>query len=88
MEISRLDDMLGRYGECCNQTRAAQILGVTARTVYRMMEDGRLRRIGSSVDVRSIAHYLENPRKRNFVARVRPSKRKSMWSDFGKIPAL
>ena len=54
MEISRLDDMLQRYGEICTQKVAGQILGVVPRTVARMMDEGRLRRVGKRVDVRSI----------------------------------
>ena len=67
---SRLDDMLVRYGECCTQMKAAHILGKSVRTIFRMMEDGRLRRIGTDVDVRSIAQYLEKPRQADFSARA------------------
>ena len=42
----RLNDMLTRYGEVCPQKKAAQILSVTPRTIARMMDDGRLRRVG------------------------------------------
>lgn len=49
----RLNDMLDRYGEVCPQKKAAQILSVTPRTIARMMDDGRLRRVGMHVDVRS-----------------------------------
>lgn len=59
--ISRLDDMLIRYGEVCTQERAGHILGVTARTVSRMMQEGYLARVGHRVDVRSICSYIENP---------------------------
>lgn len=55
---SRLNDMLERYGEACKQTTAAQILGIVPRTVYRMLEEGRLRRAGKWVDVRSIYDYI------------------------------
>ena len=55
---SRLDDMLERYGEVCKQTIAAQILGVVPRTIYRMMEEGRLRRVGKFVDVHSIYEFI------------------------------
>ena len=71
MEISRLDDMLQRYGEICTQKVAGQILGVVPRTVARMMDEGRLRRVGKRVDVRSIVDYIENPQQKNFEARVR-----------------
>lgn len=81
---ARLNDMLERYGECCTQKKAAHILGKSARTIFRMLEDGRLRRAGSDVDVRSIAQYIETPRHRNFSASVqkkRPQPR-NRWDSF------
>ena len=71
MEKSRLDDMLERYGELCTQQVAAKILSVVPRTVARMLQEGRLRRVGKKVDVRSIAAYIENPEQMNFEAKVR-----------------
>ena len=71
MDTTRLDDMLERYGECCHQIKAAHILGVTPRTIFRMLEDGRLRRVGVSVDVRSICAYIENPSQNDHDARQR-----------------
>ena len=60
MEIDRLRDMLERYGEVCTQKEAARILNLQPRSVYRMMEQGRLRRVGHRVDVRSIVEYIDN----------------------------
>ena len=60
MEIDRLSDMLERYGEVCTQKEAARILSIHPRSVHRMMEQGRLRRVGHRVDVRSIAEYIEH----------------------------
>lgn len=80
----RMSDMLERYGECCTQAKAAHIMGKSPRTIFRMLEDGRLRRIGTDVDVRSIAMYLENPFQNNFVARRKPQKRNSYWENFGR----
>ena len=71
MEKTRLDDMLERYGEICTQQVAARILGVVPRTVARMMQEGRLRRIGHRVDVRSIAEYIENPQQFSFTVRAK-----------------
>ena len=71
MEKSRLDDMLERYGEICTQKTAAKILGIVPRTVARMMDEGRLRRVGTRVDVRSIVEYIEHPKQSNFSARSR-----------------
>lgn len=53
----RLDDMLSRYGEVCSQKTAARILSITPRTISRMMDDGRLRRVDMRVDVRQ--HYID-----------------------------
>ena len=69
--MNRLNDMLERYGEVCTQKTAAKILNVVPRTISRMMEEGRLRRIDRRVDVRSICEYLENPKKANFAARAK-----------------
>ena len=71
MATNRLDDMLERYGEICTQTTAAKILGVVPRTVARMMDEARLRRVGHRVDVRSIVEYIENPQQKNFEAKAR-----------------
>lgn len=60
MEIDRLSDMLERYGEVCTQKEAARILNIQPRSVHRMMEQGRLRRVGHRVDVRSIVEYIDN----------------------------
>lgn len=67
----RMNDMLERYGEVCPQIKAAQILSVSPRTIMRMADDGRLRRVGSHIDVRSICHYIENDQEMNFRARYR-----------------
>ena len=71
MEKTRLDDMLERYGEICTQQVAGRILGVVQRTIARMLEEGRLRRVGRRVDVWSICAYIENPEQKNFEAKVR-----------------
>ena len=36
-----------------------------------MMEEGRLRRVGRGVDVRSICECIENPKRVNFTARAK-----------------
>ena len=58
---ARMIDMVTRYGELCTHERAAIILGISPRTVRAMIQDGRLRRVGKRVDVRSICEYIENP---------------------------
>ncbi len=71
MEKTRLDDMLERYGEICTQRTAGKILGVVPRTISRMMDEGRLRRVGARVDVRSIVDYIENPRQKKLEAHMK-----------------
>ncbi len=85
---NRLDDMLDRYGECCTQTKAGQILNKSVRTIHRMLEDGRLRRVGSDVDVRSMAHYLENPCQQDFAAREKCKRPPTLkhWDSFAIPP--
>ena len=58
--------LVKQYGECVDKTKAAQILGVTRVTVYKMIDDGRLKASmnGKKVDVRSICRLLENGGKR------------------------
>ena len=70
MANNRLDDMLERYGEVCSQKLASKILSVDPRTISRMMNDGRLRRVEHRVDVRSICDYIENPHRADFAARA------------------
>ena len=60
MANERMNDMLERYGEVCTQKEAARLLSVQPRSIHRMMEQGRLRRVGHRVDVRSIAEYIEH----------------------------
>ena len=77
MERTRLDDMLERYGEVCTQKVAAQLLNVVPRTIHRMLEEGRLRR----VDVRSICEYIENPKQANFVAKAKNTRPRNTMSE-------
>ena len=77
MEKNRLNDMLERYGAVCTQKVAAQILNVVPRIIFRMMEEGRLRRVDHRVDVRSICDYIENPKKMNFKARANNTRPRS-----------
>lgn len=49
-----------------------------------MLEDGRLQRIGTDVDVRSIAGYLENPHRVDFVARHGVTHHYTPWENFGR----
>ena len=55
--------LINQYGECCTKAAAAKILGVGKSTIYRMIEDGRIKDAcaGTKVDVRSIGAYLAKP---------------------------
>ena len=70
MDMDRLNDMLARYGEVCTQKTAGKILNVVPRTIARMMDEGRLRRVAHGVDVRSIYAYIEDPKGVDFKARA------------------
>ena len=78
---NRLDDMLERYGEVCTQKVAAQLLSVVPRTIHRMLEEGRLRRVDRRVDVRSISEYIENPKQAKFVAKAKNVRPRNMMSE-------
>ena len=71
--MTRMDDMLERWGECVKQTEAAHILGRSTKTISTMIKDGRLRMVcgGSMVDVRSIAEYFEQPAEKDEQARLK-----------------
>ena len=81
MDRTRLDDMLARYGEVCTQKVAAQLLNVVPRTIHRMLEEGRLRRVDRRVDVRSICEYIENPKQANFVAKAKNTRPRNTMSE-------
>ena len=51
----RHEQMVRLYGEACRQCKAAKILGVSAQTIMRMRDDGRLRATadGNLIDVLS-----------------------------------
>ena len=78
--------MLERYGECCKQAKAARILSKSTRTITRMLDDGRLRRVDTSVDVRSIFEYLERPQEINHEVRVQKKSQKTVrrWDSFAR----
>ena len=60
----RMLEMVRTYGEICQQQTAAKILSVSTKTIWRLMDEGNLRRVGRKVDVRSICEYIENPMKK------------------------
>lgn len=70
--MTRMDDMLARWGECVTVAVATKIMGRSRGTINRMLDDGRLRRVcrGTMVDVRSIAEYIEAPAEADSKARL------------------
>ena len=76
LAANREEQMVQLYGECCSQTKAAEILGCCARTVNRMIDSGTLKVAGNGkVDVRSLAQFIENPKKKNVSMTKRLGKR-------------
>jgi len=69
---TRLEYLTGVYGECCRQSTAARILGISAPTISAMLKDGRLRAVceGKKVDTHSIAAYMDAPAQADFKARI------------------
>lgn len=62
-QMSREEQMVRTWGEVCTRKVAGKILGRDRSTVSAMLRDGRLKAAceGKSVDVRSIAAYIECP---------------------------
>ena len=73
MDESRKESMVRLYGEVCTKAQAARMLNCSTQTITNMLKDGRLSYAcqETRVDVRSIASYIEQPRKANFEARLR-----------------
>lgn len=69
----RTDMMIRTYGEVCTRTAAARILGRNVKTISVMIADGRIEEAcgGTMVDVRSIAHYIAQPKQADNEARKR-----------------
>lgn len=74
----RTEMMVQMYGEVCTKAAAARILGRNIRTLYNMIEDGRVDEAceGTMVDVRSIARYIQQPKQADFEAKQRKIKLK------------
>lgn len=70
--MTRMEDMIKRYGECVTVAAAARIMGRSRQTVQRMLDDGRMRWAcaGTMVDVRSMAEYIESPAQADRMARA------------------
>ena len=59
--VDRCAAMVERYGEACTITQACQAMNVSRTTLYRMVQEGRIKMgcNGKRVDVRSMARYME-----------------------------
>ena len=70
--MTRMEDMIKRYGECVTVAAAARIMGRSRNTVKRMIDDGRIRWAcaGTMVDVRSMAEHIEAPAQADRSART------------------
>lgn len=77
----RTADMVARYGEVVKMSTAARIIDRDARSIRRMLDDGRLDAAcgGTMVDVRSIARYICQPALENTKARLRKQGRSTRW---------
>lgn len=65
--VDRRKAMVERLGEACKVDAAAHELDCSTRTVYRLLESGKILAAceGSRVDVRSLADYIERRPHRN-----------------------
>lgn len=61
---NRVVRMTAQYGEWLTIKRASEILTVSRPTVYRMIEDGRIRAVDGRVVTESIADYLSEKKGR------------------------
>ena len=70
--MTRMEEMIKRYGECVTVAAAARIMGRSRNTLKRMLDDGRMRWAcaGTMVDVRSMAEYIESPAQADRSART------------------
>lgn len=77
--VDRQTAMVERWGEACTKKQAMEALNVSAPTLWRMLEDGRIRATadGLRVDVRSMADYIDNREEEDWLARVRAKERRA-----------
>ena len=76
--VDRQTAMVERWGEACTKKQAMDALNVSAPTLWRMLEDGRIRATadGLRVDVRSVADYIDNRADEDRAARIRGKQKK------------
>ena len=80
--MTRQDEMILRYGECVTRAQAARIIGKSLTTVYRMVQDGRLRTAccGTMIDMYSVAEYITAPREIDHRTRLKREAAKLRFS--------
>ena len=76
--MSRMEELLEKYGEVCTRIEAGEILRCHYNTVAVMIRDGRLKRAcqGRMVDVRSIVEFIEDQKDTRKARNPRGSKRR------------
>ena len=76
--MSRMEELLEKYGEVCTRIEAGEILRCHYNTVAVMIRDGRLKCAcqGRMVDVRSIVEYIEDKKDTRQARNTRGSKRR------------
>lgn len=73
---------VGLYGECVSKSYAARIISVTRKTIYNMIDDGRLDVYGNGmVSVRSLWHYVTFGTGYKGKLNDRPEKMEKIWKE-------
>lgn len=73
---------VGLYGECVSKSYAARIISVTRKTIYNMIDDGRLDVYGNGmVSVRSLWHYVTFGKGYKGKLNDRPEKMEKIWKE-------
>lgn len=76
--MSRMEELLEKYGEVCTRIEAGEILRCHYNTVRIMIQQGKLKCAcqGRMVDVRSIVEYIEDHKDTRKARNTRGSKRR------------
>ena len=76
--MSRMEELLEKYGEVCTRVEAGEILRCHYNTVRIMIQQGKLKCAcqGRMVDVRSIVEYIDDHKDTRKARNTRGSKRR------------
>ena len=76
--MSRMEELLEKYGEVCTRVEAGEILRCHYNTVRIMIQQGKLKCAcqGRMVDVRSIVEFIEDQKDTRKARNPRGSKRR------------